>query len=174
MSARRNAARRAGARIAGRTRLARGGQGGAFCDLGHRTAGRTGLPHRLQSLASTRMERLMMRAGDVSLNQWRDIWRGGAVALDPESAARIEQSAAAVQRIVARGEPVYGVNTGFGKLSSVRIDAADLMKLQRNIVLSHAVGVGEPASLQATRLMMALKLASLAQGASGVRGATIA
>jgi len=115
----------------------------------------------------------MMRAGEVSLNQWRAIWRGGPVALDPECGPRVAASAAAVQRIVARGEPVYGVNTGFGKLSTVRIEAADLTRLQRNIVLSHAVGVGEPASVEATRLMMALKLASLAQGASGVRPQTL-
>jgi histidine ammonia-lyase len=116
----------------------------------------------------------MMRAGEVSLGEWREVWRGGAVALDPAGADAVAASAAAVQRIVARGEPVYGVNTGFGKLATVRIDEADLARLQRNIVLSHAVGVGEPASLQATRLMMALKLASLAQGASGVRPQTLA
>ena len=75
----------------------------------------------------------------------------------------------AVERIVARGEPVYGINTGFGKLAGVRIEAADLAQLQRNIVLSHAAGVGEPASVATTRLMMALKLGSLAQGASGVQ-----
>ncbi len=56
----------------------------------------------------------------------------------------------------------------------MRIEAADLTRLQRNIVLSHSVGVGEPASIEATRLMMALKLASLAQGASGVRASTLA
>ena len=72
-------------------------------------------------------------------------------------------------RIVAKGEPVYGINTGFGKLASVRIAAADLATLQRNIVLSHAAGVGEPMPAAVARLMMALKLASLAQGASGVR-----
>jgi len=116
----------------------------------------------------------MMRAGEVALDQWREIWRGGPVALDPECGARVAQSAAAVQRIVARGEPVYGINTGFGKLATVRIEAADLTKLQRNIVLSHAVGIGKPASVEATRLMMALKLASLAQGASGVRPQTLA
>ena len=116
----------------------------------------------------------MIHAGEVSLAQWREIWRGGAVALDPSCNGVVEASAAAVQRIVASGAPVYGVNTGFGKLSSVRIEAADLVKLQRNIVLSHAVGVGEPASTEATRLMMALKLTSLAQGASGVRPATLA
>ena len=75
--------------------------------------------------------------------------------------------------IVARGEPVYGINTGFGKLASVRIDAADLETLQRNIVLSHAAGVGEPMPVAVVRLMMALKLASLAQGASGVRPETL-
>ncbi len=116
----------------------------------------------------------MIRAGEVSLRQWRDVWRGGAVDLDPACGAAVAKGAATVQRIVARGEPVYGVNTGFGKLSMVRIEAADLTKLQRNIVLSHAVGVGEPASVEATRLMMALKLTSLAQGASGVRPATLA
>ena len=82
-------------------------------------------------------------------------------------------SAAAVERIVARGEPVYGINTGFGKLAGVRIEAADLAPLQRNIVLSHAAGVGEASPVATTRLMMALKLASLAQGASGVRPRTL-
>ena len=74
---------------------------------------------------------------------------------------------------MARGEPVYGINTGFGKLASVRIPAADLETLQRNIVLSHAAGVGEPMPVAVARLMMALKLASLAQGASGVRLETL-
>ena len=78
-----------------------------------------------------------------------------------------------VAAIVAKGEPVYGINTGFGKLASVRIDAADLATLQRNIVLSHAAGVGEPLPPAIVRLMMALKLASLAQGASGVRLETL-
>lgn len=107
----------------------------------------------------------MIRPGDVTLHQWREIWRGGPVALDAACAERVEQSAAAVARIVARGEPVYGINTGFGKLATVRIEAGDLARLQTNIVLSHAVGVGEAASREAVRLMMALKLASLAQGA---------
>ncbi len=70
---------------------------------------------------------------------------------------------------MARGEPVYGINTGFGKLASVRIATSDLETLQRNIVLSHAAGVGETTPAPIVRLMMALKLASLAQGASGVR-----
>ncbi|MBS0504011.1 MAG: histidine ammonia-lyase [Proteobacteria bacterium] len=115
----------------------------------------------------------MLTPGSVSLAQWRTIYEGGAVALDPACMAAVEASAAAVERIVARGAPVYGVNTGFGKLASVRIADADLATLQRNIVLSHAAGVGEPMPVPVARLMMALKLASLAQGASGVRRATV-
>ena len=114
-----------------------------------------------------------LRAGDATLGDWRRIWLGGPAALDPVHRARVSASAATVERILARGEPVYGINTGFGKLAGVRIEAADLATLQRNIVLSHAAGVGEPLSRATTRLMMALKLASLAQGASGVRPETL-
>jgi histidine ammonia-lyase len=85
----------------------------------------------------------------------------------------VEASANSVARIIAKGEPVYGINTGFGKLSTVKIDEADLQRLQRNIVLSHSAGVGEPMPVNVARLMMALKLASLGQGASGVRPETI-
>ena len=112
--------------------------------------------------------------GAVSLSDWRAIWQGAPARLDPASAPIIADSAAAVARILARGDPVYGINTGFGKLASVRIDDADLARLQRNIVLSHAAGTGDPAPVAVVRLMMALKLASLAQGASGVRPQTVA
>ncbi|HZZ63696.1 MAG TPA: aromatic amino acid lyase, partial [Roseiarcus sp.] len=114
-----------------------------------------------------------LRAGEARLADWRAIWRGAQLALDPGVRAKVAASAEAIQRILARGEPVYGINTGFGKLAGVRIEAADLAQLQRNIVLSHAVGVGETTPVPVTRLMMALKLGSLAQGASGVRPATI-
>ncbi|HEY7688297.1 MAG TPA: histidine ammonia-lyase [Dongiaceae bacterium] len=115
---------------------------------------------------------MTLRPGAVSLADWRAIYGGAELVLDPACLPAIERSAAAVAAIVAKGEPVYGINTGFGKLASVRIDAADLETLQRNIVLSHAAGVGEPMPPAVARLMMALKLASLAQGASGVRPAT--
>jgi len=115
----------------------------------------------------------LLRPGQVPLGQWRAIYRGARVALDPACLPTIEKSAATVAAIVAKGKPVYGINTGFGKLASVRIGIDDLEKLQRNIVLSHAAGVGEPMPAAAVRLMIALKLASLAQGASGVRPATI-
>lgn len=120
------------------------------------------------------MNCVVLHSADVSLADWRAIYRGAEVRLDSASDAAIAQSAAAVERILAKGAPVYGINTGFGKLASVRIDAADLETLQRNIVLSHAAGIGEPSPVAVARLMLALKLASLAQGASGVRSATIA
>jgi histidine ammonia-lyase len=116
---------------------------------------------------------VLLAPGAVPLAAWRDIYRGAMVSLEPASYAMIDASARAVSAILAKGEPVYGINTGFGKLASVRIDAADLEKLQRNIVLSHAAGVGQPMPAAIARLMIALKLASLAQGASGVRGETV-
>lgn len=119
------------------------------------------------------MTELRLSPGSVTLADWRAIYRGAMPRLDPACKPGIAASAATVERIVAKGEPVYGINTGFGKLASVRIPAADLERLQRNIVLSHAAGVGEPTPVAITRLMMALKLASLAQGASGVRQETI-
>jgi histidine ammonia-lyase len=117
---------------------------------------------------------LILQPGHVPLGDWRAILEGAVPRLDAACRPAILRSAETVARILARGEPVYGVNTGFGKLASVRIDTADLATLQRNIVLSHAAGVGEPMPVPVTRLMMALKLASLAQGASGVRPETVA
>jgi histidine ammonia-lyase len=117
--------------------------------------------------------KLVLNPGDVPLADWKAIYRGASARLAENAWPVIAESAAAVERILARGEPVYGINTGFGKLASVRIGDADLETLQRNIVLSHAAGVGEPSPVPVIRLMMALKLASLAQGASGVRVETV-
>jgi histidine ammonia-lyase len=115
-----------------------------------------------------------LKPGRATLADWRAVAGGAAARLDPAALPAIEASARAVEAIVARGAPVYGINTGFGKLASVRIGSADLATLQRNIVLSHAAGVGEPMPAANVRLMMALKLASLGQGASGVRLETVA
>lgn len=117
---------------------------------------------------------MILSPGQAPYADWLAIYRGAKPRLDPACADAITSSAAAVARIVAKGDPVYGINTGFGKLASVRIDAADLTTLQRNIVLSHAAGVGEAMPVPIARLMMALKLASLGQGASGVQPATVA
>jgi histidine ammonia-lyase len=116
----------------------------------------------------------VIRPGDMTLDEWKAIYRGGRCALDPSALPLVARAAVAVDAIVARGEPVYGINTGFGKLAGVRIAAGDLATLQRNLVLSHAAGVGEAMPLPIARLMMALKLASLGQGVSGVRPATMA
>src|SRR5882672_2842337 len=116
---------------------------------------------------------VLLAPGAVPLAAWRDIYRGAAVSLEPASYAAIDASARAVSVILAHGEPVYGINTGFGKLANIRIDAADLQFLQRNIVLSHAAGVGPATPAPLVRLMMGLKLASLAQGYSGVDGTTV-
>ena len=117
---------------------------------------------------------LKLIPGQVPLADWCAIYRGATPTLDADCRAAVQASADSVARIVAKGEPVYGINTGFGKLASVRIPAEDLETLQRNIVLSHAAGVGEATPVAITRLMMALKIASLAQGASGIRPATLA
>jgi histidine ammonia-lyase len=116
----------------------------------------------------------MITPGNTPLAIWNAIYRGEAAPLDPSCAEKVQASADAVQAILARHEPVYGINTGFGKLASVRIGDEDLETLQRNIVLSHAAGVGDPMPAPVVRLMIALKLASLAQGHSGVRPETVA
>ncbi|HTI00633.1 MAG TPA: histidine ammonia-lyase [Acidisoma sp.] len=119
---------------------------------------------------------LVLKPGAVPLSEWRRLYFEGTagLALDPGSAGPIAASAAAVEKILEKGEPIYGINTGFGRLASIRIETTDLERLQRNIVLSHAAGVGEPMPSSIARLMMALKLASLAQGVSGIRPATVA
>lgn len=110
---------------------------------------------------------------DLTLADWRAVYAGEPLTLGAAALARVQASADAVARILSRDAPVYGINTGFGKLASVRIGDADLATLQRNIVLSHAAGVGEPMPVPIVRLMLALKLASLSQGASGVQVATV-
>jgi histidine ammonia-lyase len=108
--------------------------------------------------------------GAVSLAQLERLWRSDApVRLDPSVRPAVEAAAACVARAAAGEAAVYGVNTGFGKLASLKIAAADTARLQRNLILSHCCGVGEPISRRHTRLMMALKLLSLGRGASGVR-----
>ncbi len=105
---------------------------------------------------------------------WEDLaWiaRGGRaeLALSPEASARIAGSRAHVAAILATGKSVYGVNTGFGKLAKVRIDAGELATLQRNLLLSHATALGDPMTEAQTRTALVLRIANLARGHSGVR-----
>ncbi len=92
-----------------------------------------------------------------------------AVALDPAALPRIRASRAVVDGLLKHGETVYGVNTGFGKLSDVRIEPGEVRALQRNLVRSHACGVGEPLPGDAVRAMLLLRANVLARGFSGVR-----
>jgi histidine ammonia-lyase len=112
--------------------------------------------------------------GAATLQLLEQIWRSGApVALDRAAKPQVEAAAALVRDAASGKVPVYGVNTGFGKLASVKIAAEDTETLQRNLILSHCCGVGEPLDDATTRLMMALKLLSLGRGASGVAWATV-
>ena len=92
-----------------------------------------------------------------------------AAALDPASAARIDAASRAVGEVLSQGRSVYGINTGFGRLARTRIEPADIESLQRNLVLSHAAGVGPLLPDRVVRLVLLLKINSLALGCSGVR-----
>ncbi len=117
---------------------------------------------------------LSLTPGAATLVELERAWRESPpVRLDRGCREAVEASAAHVAAAAAGDEPVYGVNTGFGKLASVRIPACDTATLQRNLVLSHSAGVGEPLPSRVVRLAMALKLLSLGRGASGVRWAVI-
>jgi len=93
--------------------------------------------------------------------------------LDPAARSRLDAGAESVRRIVSRGEPVYGINTGFGKLANTHIADDELELLQRNLVLSHSVGVGALLEDGVVRTTMLLKVASLARGYSGVRAEVV-
>ena len=110
----------------------------------------------------------------LSLAQLRGIWAGsGSLSLDTADYARIDASAQTVQTALASGAALYGINTGFGKLASTRIDADKLEQLQRNLVLSHAVGVGPDLPERVVRLALAIKIVTLAAGRSGIRRVVI-
>lgn len=113
---------------------------------------------------------LTIKPGAATLSELEKFWRQGEVAaLDPVAREGVEASAAIVKAAAQGQAAVYGVNTGFGKLASVKIAPEDTATLQRNLILSHCCGVGEVLDQATTRLMMVLKLLSLGRGASGVR-----
>jgi len=95
------------------------------------------------------------------------------VSLATEAIARMKASRTVVDRLVASGETAYGINTGFGKLASVRISPEQVRQLQVNLVLSHACGVGAPLSEVETRAMIVLRANALAKGLSGVRSVVV-
>ncbi len=113
---------------------------------------------------------LTLMPGVVTLAQLEDVLLNErAVRLHPEARAGVDAAAARIAEAAAGDIPIYGVNTGFGKLASLKIEKSDTATLQRNLILSHCCGVGEPIPRAYARLVMVLKLLSLGRGASGVR-----
>ncbi|SHE80100.1 histidine ammonia-lyase [Ruegeria intermedia] len=120
------------------------------------------------------MSALTLVPGQVSLAQLAEIyWNETPVVLDHSCRPAVEAAAARIAEAAAGDQPVYGVNTGFGKLASLKIAARDTSALQRNLILSHCCGVGPAVPRRLARLMMALKLLSFGRGASGVRWALV-
>ena len=119
------------------------------------------------------MTTVSLNPGAAHLTDWRAILDGAGASLGGDSARNIASGQKIVEEIVAAGTVTYGVNTGFGKLASVRIADADLAKLQSNLIVSHAVGTGPALPDGVVRLLLAMKAASLARGASGVRPVVI-
>jgi len=112
---------------------------------------------------------------NISLSQLRRFWSGEdePTQLDDAAMQRIVAAAASVDRIVAGGETVYGINTGFGLLANTRIPSKRLAELQTNLILSHSAGLGDLFPSNVTRLMIVLKLLGLGRGNSGVRPVVI-
>lgn len=105
----------------------------------------------------------------VTLRELRAAWSEPVdVRLGNEARQRIAESSEMIDEIVAAGESVYGVNTGFGMLASVHVERGDLGQLQENLVRSHAVGVGDDLDDDIVRLTMLMKVIALAEGFSGV------
>lgn len=111
-----------------------------------------------------------LRPGHVDLSTLRKIYQGNVrLELVDEARAGILASQKTVARIVESGKVVYGINTGFGKLAQTRIPAERLTELQRNLALSHSVGIGKDLADNVVRLVMATKVLSLSRGHSGIR-----
>lgn len=116
------------------------------------------------------MSLFTLTPGQLSLAQLRAAYQAPLqLQLDTHAHAGIEASVACVNGIIAEGRTAYGINTGFGLLASTRIANEDLEKLQRSLVLSHAAGIGAPLDDAMVRLIMLLKVNSLARGFSGIR-----
>ena len=114
-----------------------------------------------------------LEAGTVTLATLRELWSGAPARLADSALTAIDTAAAAVDRIVAGGKTIYGINTGFGLLAQTRIPEGRLAELQRNLILSHSCGLGEALPRTTVRLMVLLKLIGLGRGFSGVRRTVI-
>ncbi|MGE0210638.1 MAG: histidine ammonia-lyase [Parvibaculaceae bacterium] len=120
------------------------------------------------------MTTVTIGAADLELDDVRAALSGPLdISLTREAQATVRKGSDAIARLLASGEPIYGVNTGFGKLASRRIGESDLGRLQVNLVRSHAAGTGEAMPADVVRLMMLLKIRSLAAGHSGITTETL-
>lgn len=120
------------------------------------------------------MKSVALDGSSLTLETLADIvYRLRPVALAPKAVRAVTRSRALVDRWVRTGETVYGVTTGFGEFSTVRIAAKDIRKLQRNLILSHSAGTGDPLPPEIVRGMMALRINALAKGCSGIRLSTV-
>ena len=120
------------------------------------------------------MERVLLDGDTLNIEEVLAVSHGRARAeLSPGARERVRRARALVEARLEDGEAHYGINTGFGTLAEVRIDRADLEKLQRNLVLSHAAGVGTPLSVPESRALMLLRANVLAKGVSGIRESTL-
>jgi len=117
------------------------------------------------------MTDLLLSPGHASIDDLKQVIDNPQcrIQLTRECKPAVDKAAAVVDNVVNAEAAVYGVNTGFGKLASVRIESRDSATLQRNLILSHCAGVGDATDPSIVRLMMVLKLLSLGRGASGVR-----
>ena len=116
---------------------------------------------------------ITLTPGTVTLDTLRTLWSGTPARLSDAALTAIDSAAASVDRIVAGGKTVYGINTGFGLLAQTRIPADKLSQLQRNLILSHSCGLGDALPRNTVRMMILLKLIGLGRGHSGVRRAVI-
>lgn len=125
---------------------------------------------RTHPVEEQNMTTLNLKPGHLTLADLRAAYQAPVhLTLDASAHQAIDASVACVNQIIAEGRTAYGINTGFGLLASTRIANDDLEKLQRSLVLSHAAGIGEPLSDAMVRLIMLLKINSLARGFSGIR-----
>lgn len=120
------------------------------------------------------MQEVVLGIDGMTLEELAVVAREGArIGLQPESVERLEQSRRLVEKWVAEERTIYGITTGFGALSNVAISSHDSRRLQKNVLMSHAAGVGEELDQETVRAVMALRIKDLARGHSGVRPETV-
>ncbi|PYZ96865.1 histidine ammonia-lyase [Alteribacter lacisalsi] len=117
---------------------------------------------------------MILTGNNLTLEAFDRVVNGGEkVTASEEAMDRVKKTRKAVEKIVNNGQTVYGINTGFGKFSDVKIAREDVLTLQRNLILSHACGIGEPFDEQVSRGMLLLRVNTMLKGFSGVRSEVV-